>query len=62
MSKPRVALAVVLLLVGLVWIGQGAGLIGGSVMTGSSFWLYVGVVLVVLAAAIAWTARPKPQP
>ena len=62
MSKPRLALAIVLLLVGLVWIGQGAGLIPGSFMTGSSFWLEVGVVLVVLAAAIAWTARRKPRP
>lgn len=59
MSKPRVALAVVLLLVGLVWTGQGAGVIPGSFMSGSSFWLGVGLVCLVLAAAIAWTARPR---
>ena len=59
MSKPRLAIAAVLLLIGIVWTGQGAGLIPGSFMTGSSFWLGVGVVCIVLAAAIGWTARPR---
>jgi membrane protein implicated in regulation of membrane protease activity len=43
----------VLVLVGLVWIGQGAGFIGGSVVTGDPLWAIVGVVLVGLALAIA---------
>ena len=34
-------------LVGLVWTGQGAGLIAGSAMTGSGFWAAAGVVLVI---------------
>jgi len=52
MRKSRVAASIVLALIGLVWLGQGIGLIGGSAMTGSSFWAIVGVMLLVLAASI----------
>jgi hypothetical protein len=36
---------IVLLLVGGVWTFQGLGVIGGSFMTGSKFWLAVGLLL-----------------
>jgi hypothetical protein len=36
-----------LCLTGLVWIGQGATLIQGSPMTGSTFWAVMGVACVV---------------
>jgi hypothetical protein len=52
MRPSRVIVAAVLLLVGLVWVGQGTGRIAGSAMSGVSFWAAVGVVLVVLAAAV----------
>jgi lipopolysaccharide export LptBFGC system permease protein LptF len=52
MGRPRLILALVLALVGLVWIGQGLGLIGGSVMTGDPFWAVVGAVFVALALVI----------
>jgi hypothetical protein len=58
MQRPRLAVALVLLLVGLVWIGQGIGLLGGSVMSSQTIWAIVGGVLVLVAAGIAWTARP----
>lgn len=53
MRTSRLLAAVVLALVGLVWVGQGTGIVGGSAMTGNSFWAVVGVVLLVAAAAIA---------
>jgi hypothetical protein len=60
--KPfRLAISIVLLLVGLVWIGQGTGLIGGSAMSSQSIWALIGVVLVVAAAGVAWTARRTAQ-
>lgn len=37
-------LAVLLLLIGAVWTLQGAGLLGGSFMTGSKTWLVIGLV------------------
>jgi hypothetical protein len=52
MRRPSLILAVVLALVGLVWLGQGIGLIGGSVMSGSSFWAVVGFVLLVVAGIL----------
>jgi hypothetical protein len=35
-------------LVGGVWIGQGAGVIKGSFMTGSSTWLAIGLLCLVI--------------
>jgi hypothetical protein len=54
--RTRWIAAVLLALVGLIFLGQGLGYIGGSAMTGSSFWAIIGAVLIVLAGAIAWTA------
>ena len=51
---------VVLLLLGLVWLGQGLGFIRGSFMTGQAMWAIIGAVLVVAGAAIAWRARTQP--
>jgi len=50
------ALAVV---VGIVWILQGAGLLGGSFMTGRTEWFWIGIVTA-LAGCIAflWLRRP----
>jgi len=45
-------LAVLCLLVGILWIGQGAGVIGGSMMTGQPKWSVAGVVLVVVALSL----------
>jgi hypothetical protein len=50
-------IAVVMALVGVVFLGQGLGYIGGSGMTGSSFWAVVGGLLVIAAAALAWRTR-----
>ena len=57
MSRLRLAIAIVLLLVGLLWIGQGIGLVGGSAMSNQSIWALIGAVLVVVAAGVAWSAR-----
>lgn len=36
--------AALVILIGLVWAFQGAGVLGGSFMTGQSQWLYIGIV------------------
>jgi hypothetical protein len=46
----RTALGIVCLVVGAVWIGQGAGWIHGSFMTGEALWLVIGVVVAVVGA------------
>lgn len=44
-------------LVGLVWIGQGIGAIGGSGMTGMPVFAVLGAVLVIAAGVILARAR-----
>ena len=43
---PR-AIGVVMFVVGLVWTLQGVGIAEGSVMTDSTFWAVVGILLIV---------------
>jgi len=44
MTVARRILGALLALTGFVWMGQGLTLIGGSSMTGSTFWAVVGAV------------------
>jgi hypothetical protein len=53
----RLIIGVVLVLTGLVWIGQGVGAIGGSFMTGDPLWAVIGAVCVFLGAALLLGAR-----
>ena len=45
LSVAALALSGLCLLVGLVWTLQGAGVLPGSFMTGSRFWLAIGIIL-----------------
>ncbi|GAA2105562.1 hypothetical protein GCM10009841_24450 [Microlunatus panaciterrae] len=52
-KKPLLAgLGGLAVLIGLLWIGQGAGLIGGSFMTGSNTWLVIGIVALVVGLLV----------
>jgi hypothetical protein len=53
--------AIVVLLVGLVWILQGANVLKGSFMTGQSLWLYIGVAVVIVALGALWWINLKPS-
>jgi hypothetical protein len=59
MRPARLAIAALLALVGVVWIGQGLGFIGGSFMSGSPIWAIVGAVLVALAAVLVAVERRR---
>jgi hypothetical protein len=48
----RIGVALLLLVVGVVWIGQGIDVIKGSFMTGQAIWAVFGVVLVGVAIAL----------
>ena len=48
----RRAIAIVLVLVGVVWFSQGIGVLHGSFMTGEAVWAVIGVVCVVAGAAL----------
>ena len=53
MRASRLVIAILIALVGLVWVAQGTGIIAGSAMSGSWFWAVVGVALLVVAGVIA---------
>lgn len=58
-ARGRIVLGAAVVLLGIVWIGQGLGLIGGSFMSGQPFWAGAGIVaLVVGIAVIALARRP----
>lgn len=47
-----VIVGAVAVLLGGVWALQGSGVIGGSVMTDSTLWLVIGIVVVVAGAVL----------
>jgi LPXTG-motif cell wall-anchored protein len=55
----RYLIAALLAIVGLIWIGQGLGFIGGSGMSGQPIFALIGAVLVVAGAGLAWTTRRR---
>lgn len=59
----RTITAAALVIVGLVWIGQGSGLIAGSsFMVGEPFWVLAGAVSAVAGAILAVSARWRSGP
>lgn len=57
MNPMRRVVGVVMVMVGGVWFFQGIGVAQGSVMTGQSFWAFVGAVLVIGGIAILYRAH-----
>jgi len=61
-----VGLGIVLLLLGGLWTLQGIGVLGGSVMSGQSFWAIVGSLMLVAGAVACGlglrrgAGRPRP--
>lgn len=51
-SPLTVILGVVLVLMGLVWTLQGLGYVGGSPMSGVTFWAVVGPLLALAGVAL----------
>jgi multisubunit Na+/H+ antiporter MnhB subunit len=59
----RWIIAGVIVAIGLVWIGQGSGVIPGSFMSGDPRWALIGAILVAVGLVVSWTAlsrRPAP--
>ena len=55
-TRTRWIVAVLLVVVGAVWLGQGLGVFKGSgFMDGSTVWAVIGAALAVLGVAIGWT-------
>jgi len=55
MHRTRAIVAVILVGAGLVWIGQGTGLLkGNSFMVGDMRWALIGSACVVAGLAVGW--------
>ena len=59
-AKVRWAVIVLLTVVGVVWLGQGIGAIGGSFMSGEPVWAIIGAGMLVGAAVLTIAARQDP--
>ena len=56
-----IGVGIVLILLGGLWILQGIGILGGSVMTGQMFWANVGTILLIVGIVLcALGVRRKP--
>ena len=54
MNRGRVILAIILIALGLAWIGQGTAILPGTgPMTGQPFWAWVGAAMVAIGIALA---------
>ncbi|MGA8979435.1 MAG: hypothetical protein WB473_10005 [Pedococcus sp.] len=53
MKPVRVALGAFLLLIGVVWFLQGIDVLGGSVMSGVTWWAVIGPVVAALGLVLA---------
>jgi hypothetical protein len=55
MIRSRTILAVILVAIGLVWIGQGIGLLKGTgFMVGDPKWALIGAVAAIAGLALGW--------
>lgn len=56
----RLALAVMLVVVGIVWTLQGLGVLGGSAMSGVTLWAVVGPLVALAGILLAVRSRRRP--
>jgi hypothetical protein len=65
-SAAVLIVGVLVFLAGAVFALQGDGIVGGSVMTGNPFWIYVGIPLAIIGLLIAfgglWTSSRQKMP
>lgn len=60
MIRARSILAVILVGIGLVWVGQGTGVLKGTgFMVGDTKWAVIGAVCVVVGVALGWRERRR---
>ena len=55
----RRVIGVIAILIGLVWIGQGVGAIGGSFMSGEAVWAVIGAIVVLFGLALLRGTRNR---
>ncbi len=60
--RGRLIVALALVAVGLVWIGQGLGILrGSSFMVDDLRWAIIGAILIAFGVGLAVSARRRPK-
>lgn len=59
MRKPLLVLSFIIGLIGIVWFGQGIGLIHGSVMTNELKWAIIGGIMIAVSIWLLILSRRK---
>jgi hypothetical protein len=54
-----IVLGVVAILLGLLWVGQGLNVIGGSFMSGDTKWFVIGAVVALVGVLLVVTGVKK---
>lgn len=52
MQRILIGVGIVLVLLGGLWTLQGVGILGGSVMSGQTFWATVGIILLIIGVVL----------
>jgi hypothetical protein len=55
-----VVIGIIGILVGAVWILQGAGVLPGSFMTGQRLWLFIGIIVALIGVVLAIGGLRRP--
>jgi hypothetical protein len=50
-----IVVGILCVLVGALWFLQGVGVVGGSFMSGSKLWLFIGLVVLLAGGALVRT-------
>jgi hypothetical protein len=54
--------AALAIIIGAVWILQGANILGGSFMSGQPLWLYIGIAVIIAGGiGLWWVNRQAPS-
>jgi uncharacterized membrane protein len=60
-TRLQLIIGVVLIAAGVVWIGQGLGIIPGSFMSGDPFWAAAGGVALSVGVVLTVSALRRPR-
>ena len=50
-----IVVGILCVLIGALWFLQGVGVVGGSFMSGSKLWLFIGLVVLLAGGAVVRT-------